>query len=115
VRDRDVRQALHRKVLKEHHGDANTLNPWNLIAVCSLVVTLAPFELALEATENRWRGLPTRRPQSSLGCTIQYLLSRERHSNDLPRLPAMMARRFTTDKVPSAHRAAVLKSAVRLC
>jgi hypothetical protein len=25
VRDRDVRQALHRKVLKEHHGDANTL------------------------------------------------------------------------------------------
>ena len=25
VRDRDVREALHRKVLKEHHGDANTL------------------------------------------------------------------------------------------
>lgn len=25
VRDRDVRQALHRKVLKEHHGDADTL------------------------------------------------------------------------------------------
>lgn len=25
VRDRDVRQALHRKVLKEHHRDANTL------------------------------------------------------------------------------------------
>jgi hypothetical protein len=25
VRDRDVRQALHRKLLKEHHGDANTL------------------------------------------------------------------------------------------
>jgi hypothetical protein len=25
VRDRDVRQALHRKVLREHHGDANTL------------------------------------------------------------------------------------------
>jgi hypothetical protein len=25
VRDRDVREALHRKVLKEHHGDADTL------------------------------------------------------------------------------------------
>lgn len=25
MRDRDVRQALHRKVLKEHHGDSNTL------------------------------------------------------------------------------------------
>lgn len=25
VRDRDVRQALHRKVLREHHGDAETL------------------------------------------------------------------------------------------
>lgn len=25
MRDRDVRQALHRKVLKEHHGDADTL------------------------------------------------------------------------------------------
>ncbi len=25
MRDRDVRQALHRKVLKEHHGDAHTL------------------------------------------------------------------------------------------
>jgi hypothetical protein len=25
VRDRDVREALHRKVLKDHHGDANTL------------------------------------------------------------------------------------------
>ena len=25
MRDRDVRAALHRKVLKEHHGDANTL------------------------------------------------------------------------------------------
>jgi hypothetical protein len=25
VRDRDVRRALHRKVLKEHHGDADTL------------------------------------------------------------------------------------------
>lgn len=25
MRDRDVRQALHTKVLKEHHGDANTL------------------------------------------------------------------------------------------
>ncbi|MBZ0146000.1 MAG: sce7726 family protein [Pseudorhodoplanes sp.] len=25
MRDRDVREALHRKVLKEHHGDANTL------------------------------------------------------------------------------------------
>lgn len=25
MRDRDVRNALHRKVLKEHHGDANTL------------------------------------------------------------------------------------------
>jgi hypothetical protein len=25
VRDRDVRQALHRKVLKKHHGDTNTL------------------------------------------------------------------------------------------
>ncbi len=25
MRDRDVRQALHSKVLKEHHGDANTL------------------------------------------------------------------------------------------
>lgn len=25
MRDRDVRQALHRKVLREHHGDSNTL------------------------------------------------------------------------------------------
>src|SRR5271163_4238276 len=25
MRDQDVRQALHRKVLKEHHGDTNTL------------------------------------------------------------------------------------------
>lgn len=25
MRDRDVREALHRKVLKDHHGDANTL------------------------------------------------------------------------------------------
>src|SRR5439155_10222560 len=25
LRDRDVRQALHRKVLRDHHGDANTL------------------------------------------------------------------------------------------
>jgi len=41
-------------------------NPWNLIAVCSWVVRLALFELALEATETRWLGLPTRRPRSSL-------------------------------------------------
>jgi hypothetical protein len=25
MRDRDIREALHRKVLKEHHGDTNTL------------------------------------------------------------------------------------------
>src|ERR1700730_8127303 len=58
-------------------------------------------------------GLPTTPVMFScdgIGKSGNYPLSRER-----PRRPARIANMLTTDSVPSAHSAATLKLAVRLC